>query len=1086
MILIVAFFVVLSNDTIHATEQQPSENLLIINDETQEEDLYETLLLLSDNNGEIPIEDIAFGKYNHEFVTSEEFSTKIGFFHIGKWLKLDIENQSIQEDWIIEFAFPLIFNIEVYTEDENGIQQIVSSGANYPFQDRFLNHRNFLFPLDLKSGEKKTYFMFVEGGADLHPPIKIWNKDNFIKSSNKETAFLGLFYGMIIIMILYNFFLFIGTRMKSYLYYVIAISATLIAQMSLNGLAFKYIWPQFPDWNKIAVPFWVSISCIVILLFTKEFLYTKKHIPFFRYIVIGLMGLNSLTIMTLFFFHYLALNLMFAVTFLTFSSTITVAFISLKRGVREARFFVVGWLIFLTGVFITILGRATIIPYTLYVEYAGQGALVIEVVLLSIALADKINIMRVEKSKAEKRAIENQQLALENLKKADELKNEFLAITSHELRTPLYGMIGIAESLKGGISGNLPKKARKQLDLIVMSGNRLTHIVNDILDFSKLKHHRMVIHPKRVNIKRLISIVFDLSHPLLKGKNLTLINDIPASIPDVLADQNRLQQILYNLIGNSIKFTTHGEIKVTAEIVGDKVKVSISDTGKGIHEEDLKVIFEPFKQVESTHSRESSGTGIGLNVTKKLVELHDGELTVESDVGKGSVFSFTLPFAEENTESIEKVKQSISLVEIAEPPVVTTEKLKNKPAMKVLIADDEPINLQVLINQLTLEGFDVIPAKNGMEVLNLVGKHTFDVLILDIMMPKISGFDVCERLRKTYSLLELPILMLTAKDQVQDKIMAFEVGANDYLTKPCDKEELLSRVKTLTHLRWMNQELKMLNIQLEAKVTDRTKKLKLANEDLSQTNVKLMEMAESRRNLLANIAHELGTPVTLIHSYVQSLQDGIITADDEYFRKLVDDKIKVLDRLINDLADLSRLEEGGAILDFKEYDLYEWLEKVFHKISFDVKTLERKIIKQDIPFTKRMYRGFFDTERMDQVFTNIISNAVKITSEENGEIAIRASIDDEQEGVIIAISDNGKGINEANKPFIFDRFYRKKYRPLADHQEDGTGLGLAIVKEIIQGHNGKIWVESQVDVGTTFYISLPIKIAHKEIKKQVN
>src|SRR5699024_11012215 len=140
MILIVAFFVVLSNDTIHATEQQPSENLLIINDETQEEDLYEALLLLSDNNGEIPIEDIASGKYDHEFVPSEEFSTKVGFFHIGKWLKLDIENQSIQEDWIIEFAFPLIFNIEVFTEDENGVQQIVSSGANYPFQDRFLNH----------------------------------------------------------------------------------------------------------------------------------------------------------------------------------------------------------------------------------------------------------------------------------------------------------------------------------------------------------------------------------------------------------------------------------------------------------------------------------------------------------------------------------------------------------------------------------------------------------------------------------------------------------------------------------------------------------------------------------------------------------------------------------------------------------------------------------------------------------------------------------------------------------------------------------------------------------------------------------
>src|SRR5699024_4542253 len=159
---------------------------------------------------------------------------------------------------------------------------------------------------------------------------------------------------------------------------------------------------------------------------------------------------------------------------------------------------------------------------------------------------------------------------------------------------------------------------------------------------------------------------------------------------------------------------------------------------------------------------------------------------------------------------------------------------------------------------------------------------------------------------------------------------------------------------------------------------------------------RLVETEQSRRNLLANIAHELGTPVTLIHGYVQSLQEGTITSDDEYFRHLVDDKIKVLDRLITDLSDLSRLEERQASFNFATYDLYKWLEKEYQKIKFDVKTLGRKITKQEIPFMEGMYESSLDTERMDQVFVNIISNAVKITSKENGQIKIRVAVDEEE------------------------------------------------------------------------------------------
>lgn len=291
---------------------------------------------------------------------------------------------------------------------------------------------------------------------------------------------------------------------------------------------------------------------------------------------------------------------------------------------RAARFFVIGWLVFLTGTFITILERAIVIPYSIFTEYAGQGALSIEVVLLSLALADKINIMRKEKEKAERVARESQELAIESLRKTDELKDEFLAIISHELRTPLYGMVGIAESLQDGVAGKVSGGMRNQLDMIIMSGRRLSHLVNDILDLSKLKHNTLSIELKQVNLYDLVKVVFTICQPLLKEKQVRLVNRISPKLPVVLADPGRLQQIMYNLVGNAITYTEVGEVVVTAESVeNDFIKVYVADTGKGIDPEFHNHIFEPFQQGNSTiFSEFTAGAGIGLSVTKRLINLH--------------------------------------------------------------------------------------------------------------------------------------------------------------------------------------------------------------------------------------------------------------------------------------------------------------------------------------------------------------------------------------------------------------------------------------------------------------------------------
>jgi signal transduction histidine kinase len=234
----------------------------------------------------------------------------------------------------------------------------------------------------------------------------------------------------------------------------------------------------------------------------------------------------------------------------------------------------------------------------------------------------------------------------EQLRRVDRLKDEFLANTSHELRTPLNGIIGIIDSLLDGAAGEVTDVMRHNLHTVITSGKRLASLVDDILDFSKLKEKGLELSLKPVNTRVMAEVVLRISSPLLEGKDILLSNDIDPDSPPVLADEDRLQQILLNLVGNAIKFTHEGEVRLFSEVREGYVAISISDTGIGIPNEKAAAVFKSFEQVDASTSREYGGTGLGLSVTKQLVELHGGEIGFESEVGVGSTFTFTLPIAE--------------------------------------------------------------------------------------------------------------------------------------------------------------------------------------------------------------------------------------------------------------------------------------------------------------------------------------------------------------------------------------------------------------------------------------------------------
>ncbi|MEC3908531.1 tetratricopeptide repeat protein [Tamlana sp. 2201CG12-4] len=393
------------------------------------------------------------------------------------------------------------------------------------------------------------------------------------------------------------------------------------------------------------------------------------------------------------------------------------------------------------------------------------------------------------------------------LKQIDQLKDQFLANTSHELRTPLNGIIGLSESLKDGVAGELSEKAVENLDMITHSGKRLSNLVNDILDFSKLKNKDLSLSIRAVDIYPLVNLVLKVSSSLAKGKDLKLINSIPKNIELVDADENRLQQILYNLIGNAIKFTEKGKIEIKTKPLDGKLSISVCDTGIGIPANKFETIFKSFEQIDGSVEREYGGTGLGLSVTKQLVELHGGTIEVSSQVDKGSTFSFTLPISttDRKTTNLEIDtfdQQDIQELDDDYKDSNEQKSIKNSVEATILIVDDEPINRRVLENHLRVAGYNVEEVGNGKEALKLINAdHIYDLILLDIMMPNMSGYEVCEHIRKKYSPSELPIVLLTAKNRVSNLVAGFNVGANDYLTKPFSKNELLSRIKTHLNLK---------------------------------------------------------------------------------------------------------------------------------------------------------------------------------------------------------------------------------------------------------------------------------------------
>jgi len=391
-------------------------------------------------------------------------------------------------------------------------------------------------------------------------------------------------------------------------------------------------------------------------------------------------------------------------------------------------------------------------------------------------ILDMIDITR------RKRTQQQLKEAYEKLKEVDKMKSDFLSNVSHELRTPLTSIASSAKiMLKYG--DKKPGTVHRFSQIILDESERLARLINDVLDLAKIESGQIEWRMDRINLKELMDRILRIGEPAAKNKDLEIrVENIDETLPRVFGDFDRLVQVLINLVSNAIKFTPEGGcITLSARKLDENfVEISVRDTGIGIAKEDQRLIFEKFKQVGDTLTEKPKGTGLGLPICKEIIEHHGGRIWVESEPGKGSTFKFTLPILKV------KAEEALSEFETREG---------SGHSKSILVVDDDLNTLQVVGYTLRRNGYNVICGTRGNEALNLAVKHHPDLIILDILMPGINGYEVLKQLQNNSATKDIPVLILSV---LNDKEKGLRSGAKAYFTKPLDEEELLAEIARLT------------------------------------------------------------------------------------------------------------------------------------------------------------------------------------------------------------------------------------------------------------------------------------------------
>lgn len=741
------------------------------------------LEVLTDPTRQITFAQIQQGHLQTQFKDNLGGPPSPGFTENYYWLRFRLENQQAKQSrFLLEFAETAVDFFEVYLPMPGGGYRKVPGGDLLKVSQRELFDNKFLFPLHIPPGQAVEVYLHMQSGYAVMPLV-LHHPDAFKETNDTERLVVGMALGVILALAIYNLILYLGIRDATFITYGLYHFSVALQQSVFNGNAQLYLWPENPWLANHMMTVGIYLMLLFALLFTNQFLSLRERMPRLHLFQMGGVAYSAVMILV-----SLAMPVNLSVQIATISAIFLVGLVAwgilacLFQGVRQARFMALAWAVFLVGGVIYALRGNGLTPVNWFTNHAMHLGMVLEALLLSWALSDRISILRREKEQSDQEALAAQrkltqeleaqvsarttELSQKNrdLELANETKDQFFSILAHDLRGPMGSLSVIFNEVV-----KEPKDLEPELLHHIQSATGNLHqLLEDLLTWARSQKGQLEARPKEFDLVEAAREQLDLLLPALQQKGVRLKQELPPHLY-VYADPAMTRTVLRNLLGNALKFTPRGaEVSLRLRQQGAEVLVEVEDSGVGMDAETQAKLFQLGGERSSPGTDNEPGTGLGLLLCKEFVDQNQGQIGAQSELGVGSRFWFTLPWRPRREESPKRPSFS---------------------GLRILLAEDNPLHRETSAKVLSDLGLNFETAANGLEALNSIQAGGIDLVLLDIDMPTMTGIEVAQEVQTLDQRPCLVVLSSYSKEELTER--AEGLGFAGYLNKPLRAEPLL-------------------------------------------------------------------------------------------------------------------------------------------------------------------------------------------------------------------------------------------------------------------------------------------------------
>lgn len=813
-----------------------------------------------------------------------------GFSASVYWARIELElEEAGPRSVILEYGYPMADQVDFYLLGPEGDLRSLATGDTRHTSSYPIAYRLPAWPVDLAPGKSLLYVRLQSNGV-IQFPLVLYDPETFQSKRASESSLLGAIYGIMGALLAYNLCLLIFSRNLLVLWYCLFIGAGLVSYSSQQGMfnfwfhGFNVSW-----WNNAGSLIFGGLAGFAPTLFAYKFLDLSSDSKWLRRPYYFIMIYNFVQVGLVFLSYNVSAKLGALGAVLVLSNIFVTCVIKIWEGQKLAMMFLFAWCCVIFGGIYYFLSLIGVLPTTTFSQFSISIGIAFENIFLSLAISFKL---RRELSMA---LLENRRINGE-LREKDQARTLFFHNISHELRTPLNGILGFLELVRDGKYGVITEATRLQIEKSLRLAESLKIQVNTILDLAKSKRGELGLHRQHIDF----ALLFQQAQNLAEGLTLRYKNssfrfefDNQDSERNYISDSEQILTILRNLLGNAFKFSEPSrpnEVTLRCVFQDEGLLLEVRDQGIGIPGDFRDKIFDEFAQVQSDARRSYEGTGLGLAMVRDLVRLLGGQIHLHSELGVGSVFTVRIPSMNEVDPVIEVPEpaevrgslemhagQVIEMRNLSQPvsSIGPGINVASQNHFKILVVDDNETNCELIVDILNASGIELSYALSGRQALSLMRTQRPDLLLLDMMMPQMSGEDVLKTMRSDASLADIPVILLTARASQEDKLFGLSIGADDYLAKPIIAQELRIRVKNMLERHHLLQ--KLASVEAQEKLTQMGELFT----DLSHELKNILHGSLAVRELERQDALLTLSPVSLSDEQRASLASGALQGSTE-------------------------------------------------------------------------------------------------------------------------------------------------------------------------------------------------------------